>query len=250
MLLLALPRCLGDSGSGPSVDSASHFLSGCATDDDCGGGLACVCSLCTVACSADDSCGEVAPDATCVAKAPSGSCYEAAVVADHCGFVCGVGAPCPGGLDCYLGECMRDPECPQGSTWDAALGYCATPWTSIPAFSGNQVCGPYYIIELPSGMNEFRPRADSSVSGGFLAAITTREQETLWSFSPNGETDVCNNLWGDVQGTWQTGIRRTAGLTADFCDAPITPPPIANFLRGCGIYSFAIEGRALLAPTR
>lgn len=246
--LSALTGCLDDGGS-PKSDSESHFLSGCSSDADCESGFSCLCNLCTVACTDDDACGGLAPGAACVETTGEGACRAATAVADHCGIRCGGESPCPLGLECYLGECRGDIECPSESSWDPTVGYCVTPWTRIGTFSGDQVCGPeYYFVELPEAMNEFRPREDSSVTGGFLAAIPTRQDETLWSFSPNGESAICNNLWGDDQGVWSTGIRRTAGPTVDFCAAPIEPPPLANLLRGCGIYSFALEGRALLPP--
>ncbi len=148
-----------------------------------------------------------------------------------------------------VGHCVSTVTCPGGTTWDPSAGYCATPWTDIATFSGNQQCGPqYYQVTLPFGMNEFRPRAASSVSGGFLAAVTTLDQSTLWSFSPNGETSICNNLWGDDQGVWSAGIRRTAGPTQAACTSPMSPPPAAYYLRGCGIYAFAIQGRGLVPP--
>ncbi|HRE87682.1 MAG TPA: hypothetical protein PK095_00965 [Myxococcota bacterium] len=140
--------------------------------------------------------------------------------------------------------------CPTGSTWEPAVGFCTTPWQTIPTFSGNQPCGPYYRVALPAPMNEFRPRANSQVFGGFLNATQgPTDQTTHWSFSPNGETAICNHLWGDDLGTWTGGIRRIAGTAESYCDNPATPPPLATHLMGCGIYSFSLEGRALLQPT-
>ena len=140
--------------------------------------------------------------------------------------------------------------CPAGSTWEPAVGFCTTPWQTISTFSGNQPCGPYYRVALPSAMNEFRPRANSQVLGGFLNATQgPTDQTTHWSFSPNGETTICNHLWGDDLGTWTAGVRRIAGTAESYCANPASPPPLATHLMGCGVYSFSLEGRALLQPT-
>lgn len=245
--ILANSGCLSDPGN-PSVDSESHFLTACQADSDCAAGFSCICNVCSVPCSNVDSCEEVSAGATCVSVDTDGFCRGATAVGDFCGVPCEAEA-CPLGLSCRLGQCVGSYQCPEGSSWDDNVGYCATPWSDVPDFGGNQVCGPdYYQIVLPTAMNEFRPRAASSVTGGFLAAITTVAQETLWSFSPNGESDICNNLWGDDQGVWDEGIRRTAGPSSAFCLSPVIPPPLANYLRGCGIYSFALQGRALFLP--
>ena len=247
IIAFGVSGCLGDPAD-PKVDSESHFLSGCLGDSDCGGDYSCVCNLCTVPCGAVGSCTEVAPNATCVATTSSGTCFDAAVVADYCGFGCSAEVSCPTGLDCYLGVCRRDVACPDGSSWDGAVGYCVTPWTNIPRFGGTQQCGPdYYFIELPFGMNEFRPRQESSVTGGVLTAVIDLVQPNLWSFSPNGESNVCGNLWGDDMGTWIDGTRRVAGLTTEECGAPVTPPPIASLLRGCGVYAFGCSSSQITA---
>jgi hypothetical protein len=160
-----------------------------------------------------------------------------------------------------LGRCCADGSagvvcpatcpCPSGTAWDSSLGYCVSTWTEIPTFSGSQSCGGYYTITLPSKMNEFRPRASSSVRGGFLRAKTSIEPmtEMFYSFSPNGENTTCADLWGDVDGVWSTGIRRTAGPSQGNCANRITPPPLASYLRGCGVYTFALEGRRLVPST-
>lgn len=245
--LLSTSACLSDPGN-PSADSESHFLTACRADSDCAPGFSCICNVCSVRCSDVDSCADVSAGATCVSVDTGGFCRGASAEGDFCGVPC-EGEACSLGLSCRLGQCVGPYQCPAGSSWDESVGYCVTPWRDIPDFSGDQVCGPeYYEITLPSGMNEFRPRAGSSVTGGFLAAITTLDQETLWSFSPNGESDICNNLWGDDQGVWDAGVRRTAGPSSEYCLSPVIPPPVANFLRGCGIYSFKIQGRALLLP--
>jgi hypothetical protein len=51
-LVIALGVWAGcqDEGSGPRMDSESHFLSRCLGPSDCPGELACVCGLCTQAC--------------------------------------------------------------------------------------------------------------------------------------------------------------------------------------------------------
>ena len=245
--VLSTPGCLSDPAN-PSVDSESHFLTACRAESDCGPQLSCICNVCTVLCSDVDLCGDVSTGASCVSVDTGGFCRGASAAGDFCGVPCD-GDACPSGLSCRLGQCVGPYQCPAGSSWDEVVGYCVTPWSDVPDFSGNQSCGPeYYQIKLPTRMNEFRPRAGSSVTGGFLAAIATLDQDTLWSFSPDGESEVCNNLWGDDQGVWDAGVRRTAGPSSEYCTSPIIPPPMANFLRGCGIYSFKIQGRALFLP--
>lgn len=242
--------CLGDSGNkSPNVDSSSHFLSVCVDNADCAANLSCICNVCTLSCTAAAACTTLSAEAICVPRTTDGVCPGAVAPGDFCGLECGPANACQTGSDCRNGLCVKGIACRQGTTWDPDAGYCATPWTDIDTFTGNQACGPeYYEIALPFGMNEFRPRAPSSVTGGFLATVTTLDQTTLWSFSPNGETSVCNNLWGDVQGDWSAGIRRTAGPTEAACAAPISPPPEGHYLRGCGIYSFSIQGRGLVTP--
>lgn len=140
------------------------------------------------------------------------------------------------------------PSCPGGSTWDATAGYCATPWTEIPTFAGNQVCGPYYYVTLPAPMNEFRARQTSSVTGGFVAVVTQAGDisKNLQCYSLDG-TLGCQELWHTSFGSWTSQVRRVAGASAATCSSPIAPPPTASYLAGCGIYSFSLEGRTLLS---
>src|SRR5690606_20419859 len=70
----------------------THFLKSCSpVEDDCGGGLSCVCGICTVTCDDDAMCSQF-PGATCVAES-AGRC----------------GQPEPAGR-CDA-ECRRDADC-------------------------------------------------------------------------------------------------------------------------------------------
>ena len=54
---LLLAGCKADSTStGPSTDSATHWLMRCEADNECGEGLDCLCGLCTVPCQGSDDC--------------------------------------------------------------------------------------------------------------------------------------------------------------------------------------------------
>lgn len=252
VLGLVLGGCLEPKGGGsgdPKVDSVTHFLSACVTDAQCPDDLECRCGVCTTGCEATSECAALSEDATCVAASTLEACEVLPAFGPSiCAIPCAVDAAC-GALECGLDRCYGVPECPPGYSYDERVAYCVGPWTEIPSFSGDQRCGPeYYFVELPIGMNEFRPREPSIVTGGFIAALSNREQDTLWSISPNGETNNCNNLWGDDLGTWFQGIRRTVGDVPTRCDTPQIPPPLAFFFRGCGIYDFHLEGRALVPP--
>jgi len=241
--------CLDDQKITPSVDSASHFLLGCVTDAQCPSELGCYCGVCTTLCATDLDCEPLDERATCL-RADDLLCGFGSVLAGEslCGVACTSDGAC-GSRSCDRDHCVAEPRCPDGYAWDVGVGYCAGPWTDIESFSGNKACGPdYYFVTLPFGMNEFRPRAPSVVTGGFLAVISNLEQETLWSVSPSGETNVCNNLWGDDQGTWFQGVRRPVGIGPESCAAPQIPPPLGFYFRGCGIYDFSLQGRAIIPP--
>ncbi len=250
-LVAGLSGCLEPiEKGGPRVDSVTHFLRACVNDAQCPEELSCLCGVCTVACEDDAPCGAESAKATCLPSTSLAACgvLSPQGAASICAIPCAADPTCDD-LSCGLGRCYASPDCPEGFTYDELVGHCAGPWTEIPSFSGDQGCGPEYrLIELPTGMNEFRPRAPSVVTGGFLNAISNPEQQILWSISPNGETNVCNHLWGDDLGTWFQGIRRTAGDIEAHCEEPRVPPPLAFFFRLCGIYDFSLEGRAIIPP--
>lgn len=245
--------CLEPRGGEPRVDSVTHFLRACVTDAQCPDGLTCECGTCTTTCAipgAVDTCGTLGPGASCVAAGDLKACKVLPASGPSlCAVPCATGASCGGELDCALERCYGEPECPPGYDYDARVAYCVGPWTGIEPFSGDQRCGPDYgDIRLPFGMNEFRPKSPSVVTGGFLNVISNREQPILWTISPNGETNVCNHLWGDDLGTWFQGVRRTAGDVEARCTNPSIPPPLGFFFRFCGIYDFDLEGRAIVPP--
>jgi hypothetical protein len=70
----------------------THFLERCASSADCGAGLDCVCSLCSLPCSASSACGQF-PAADCVSPSeacelPSaGFCDVTCTADDDCGWL-------------------------------------------------------------------------------------------------------------------------------------------------------------------
>lgn len=81
----------------------SHFLAFCDADA-CGDGMACVCGVCTIACTDSTACGGLASGATC--EAASASCDVSSV----CDFSCEGGADCAelgDGYACADGSCRK-----------------------------------------------------------------------------------------------------------------------------------------------
>ena len=202
LITLPMGACLDPKGGDPKVDSVTHFLRACVTDAQCPETLECRCGVCTTGCESSADCAALSGESVCVNSTELTACSVLpAYGASICAIPCAADAAC-GDLECGLDRCYGSPDCPGGYTYDEQVGYCVGAWTEIPTFSGDQACGPdYTYVELPIGMNEFRPRAPSVVTGGFLNALSNREQQILWSISPNGETNLCDHLWGDSLGT-------------------------------------------------
>jgi hypothetical protein len=80
-------------------DSESHFLGMCS--GSCGGGLECVCGVCTRPCVDDASCKPLSVDATCL---DSISCGNAS--GRICGKKCTLASECPGNFTCRSGACV------------------------------------------------------------------------------------------------------------------------------------------------
>ncbi|AUX22863.1 uncharacterized protein SOCEGT47_033790 [Sorangium cellulosum] len=102
---LVAPAC---RGVGPQTGSETNFLRSC--DAGCGDGLACLCGVCTRACSAADECAALASGAECVAAAarPAGATCAAAESAAVCDLSCGDDAGCA----------------PLGASFRCQGGYC------------------------------------------------------------------------------------------------------------------------------
>jgi polyhydroxybutyrate depolymerase len=106
--LLLAPAC---KGTDPQTGSETNFLSHC--DAICADGLACICGVCTRACSVTDECAGVAAGAECVAVAArtSGAGCPAAGSAAFCDL------PCGGDAECAV----------LGSPFRCQGGYCRVP---------------------------------------------------------------------------------------------------------------------------
>ncbi|WP_434043326.1 MULTISPECIES: alpha/beta hydrolase family esterase [Sorangium] len=98
-------------GVGPQTGSETNFLRSC--DASCGDGLACLCGVCTRACSVADECSALASGAACVAVAarPAGSACAAADSAAFCDL------SCSGDADCA----------PLGAPFRCQGGFCRAP---------------------------------------------------------------------------------------------------------------------------
>jgi polyhydroxybutyrate depolymerase len=103
-----LLACACNGGS--QTSSETHFLVACG--DGCADGLACLCGVCTRACSSSDECSALASGAECVA------------VADR-----PAEATCPGGTPAFCDlPCSGDASCASlSSQYRCQNGYCRLP---------------------------------------------------------------------------------------------------------------------------
>lgn len=101
-----------------SPDSESHFLQRC--NDQCDGGLTCLCGVCTKACSATTECAALSPAATCgPGMTVAGNACQASPAAQVCDVGCNGDDACAGlgaGYTCQLGLCRSTPAAPSGSS--------------------------------------------------------------------------------------------------------------------------------------
>ncbi|WP_437657842.1 alpha/beta hydrolase family esterase [Sorangium sp. So ce1182] len=96
---------------GPQTGSETNFLTSC--DASCGDGLACLCGVCTQACSVADECSALASGAECVAVASRPA--EAACAAAESAAFCDLS--CSGDADCE----------PLGAPFRCQGGFCRAP---------------------------------------------------------------------------------------------------------------------------
>ncbi|WP_437926055.1 PHB depolymerase family esterase [Sorangium sp. So ce291] len=96
---------------GPQTGSETNFLTSC--DASCGDGLACICGVCTQACSVADECAALASGAECVAVAARPA--EAACAAAQSAAFCDLS--CSGDADCE----------PLGAPFRCQGGFCRAP---------------------------------------------------------------------------------------------------------------------------
>ncbi|WP_437621020.1 hypothetical protein [Sorangium sp. So ce1151] len=116
---------------GPQTGSETNFLTSC--DASCGDGLACICGVCTQACSVADECAALASGAECgaVGDRPVEAACAAAESAAFCDLTCS------GDADCE----------PLGAPFRCQGGFCRAPAEGDTA----AVCP---VITLAPGDNE------------------------------------------------------------------------------------------------
>gem|GEM_PF-4581574 len=154
---------------------------------------------------------------------------------------CAAGQFCSGGIClCPTGTSFCGTSCVTcaiDATCDSTLNRCVTAWQSIPRFSGNQRCGPYYTVNLPSSMNQFRARGTARVSGGFVSVVVPSGQTTTTDLA----SGTCRTAITSDE-TWLVGeIRSLRNPTA--CTNPRDTNFLATQLIGCGVYDYSLEGR-------
>lgn len=102
--LVVLSAAFVACNNGTDAESETHFLGTCR--GACGGGMSCVCGVCTKACGADGMCAELASAATCTA--PPASCGSA--IARACDVMCAERADCAAlgnAYECLAGRCRH-----------------------------------------------------------------------------------------------------------------------------------------------
>jgi hypothetical protein len=93
-----------DGKSATTSDSETHFLEKCS--DSCSGGLTCLCGVCTKACTAQASCGDLATSASC-----EDSCSDSSTKV--CDVACSGDADCSSlgaEFGCNNGHCRQDAQ--------------------------------------------------------------------------------------------------------------------------------------------
>lgn len=107
-----VPLALGygcSSGTAHSGNSNTNWLRTCDTDDDCKGGLACLCGACTLACSAPADCSRLGENAKCASVAARmAACSPSNPPASSlCLSTCSAGRPCAADQLCLGGTCIH-----------------------------------------------------------------------------------------------------------------------------------------------
>lgn len=145
VMVALLPACGGltTSQDPGGDDSSTHWLSRCDSDAECGE-LACLCGVCTEACTAAASCSALDDEATC----------SGAAACDDAPRVC-------------TKECVRDQECASGHCIDGVCG------SEAPAPSNDRDAGPEpqpepepEPVSTPASGNGGTPGAGGASAGG------------------------------------------------------------------------------------
>ncbi len=102
---MILAACLSNSGDG-TVDSETHFLVACDSDEACSADRQCVCGVCSTPCGTTDVCTATSAPSACV-DAPSIGCAAGPDVT-LCLAICTSNSDCGGlGLTCVGGLCVE-----------------------------------------------------------------------------------------------------------------------------------------------
>ena len=244
VLLLSTSLVLGacsEEGPTPSLDSETHWLKQCAESGDCGGGLECLCGLCTLPCDEADDCTVVAPTATCI---------ELTSLADECDTppsdstgICGLS--CQGDSDCQTGAsgtlCVNGtclpPESPEpdfvdvGSDELSAGCPVAVPRVRVQgsdtAWQTEIETAPVTTVELDGSL--------SSAAGGIATyswQITERPEGSVAAIEPDSSPETAKTLL-DLTGRYVFDL-----TVLDHDDAPSCVPAsaVATVRPGDGIH--------------
>jgi hypothetical protein len=112
MICCALALACEPGGNGQGTDSQTNWLQSCQIDEQCGGGLSCVCGVCTAVCGEDAACASL-PGATCVAASDPGAIARCGGVQPTSAGMClprCEDSSCPEGQMCVANVCEPVPE--------------------------------------------------------------------------------------------------------------------------------------------
>ena len=114
--------CAEESGPLPKFGSATHFLTRCESEADCGTGFSCLCGACTRTCEEADTCRTLDANAECVgvvSRPLDPGCPDSAVTA-FCDVQCALDTECAAlgsGYRCDRGYCRAlSGSCQTGTT--------------------------------------------------------------------------------------------------------------------------------------
>lgn len=204
-----LGGCYGSSGN--TKEGQSHWLTRCASSNDCGDDLACACGVCTIACDGDTSCGETG---TCVSVGDEPSCADAPrEMSDVCLAACTNDDDCElSSLVCSAGSCVA---APQEGDEPALVNGCEQPGAFAPleptggeacyelvAHNGDALSADPFMVNPDESLNQFYyeiPWPAGSVAtrfGTVLDNVAVLRQWLLFSIANGTPGTVSRNVTG------------------------------------------------------